>query len=70
MINSLPVPYHFVAIFSLLLLLLLLLLLFWKIQEIHQYNLHLLQQESIRQLYENLLNEKLMNLQENEVVNI
>ena len=34
-----------------------------KTQEIHQYNLHLLQQESIRQLYINRLNEKLTNLQ-------
>ena len=41
-----------------------------KTQEINQYNLHLLQQESIRQLYQNRLNEKLMNLQENEDVNI
>ena len=39
-----------------------------KTQEIHQYNLHLLQQESIRQLYQNRLNEKLTNLQENEDV--
>ena len=31
-----------------------------KTQEIHQYNLHLLQQESIRQLYQNQLNEKLI----------
>ena len=41
-----------------------------KTQEIHQYNLHLLQQESIRQLYQNRLTEKLMNLQENEDVDI
>jgi hypothetical protein len=38
-----------------------------KTQEIHQYKLHLFQQESIRQLYQNRLDEKLMNLQENDV---
>ena len=41
-----------------------------KTQEIHQYNLHLLHQESIQQLYQNRLNENLMNLQENEDVDI
>ena len=41
-----------------------------KTQEMHQYNLHLIQQKNIRQLYQNRVNEKLMNLQENEHVNI
>ena len=41
-----------------------------KTREIHQYHLHLLQQESIWQLYKNRFNEKLMNLQENGDVNI
>ena len=40
-----------------------------KTQEVHQYNIHLLQQESIRQLYKNRLNEKIINIQENEDVN-
>ena len=41
-----------------------------KTQEMHQYNLHLSQQEYIRQLYQNRFKEELMNLQENEDVDI
>ena len=38
-----------------------------KPQEIHQHNLHLSQQERMRQLYKNRLNEKLMNLQKKKM---
>ena len=37
-----------------------------KTQKIHQYNLHFLQQESIKRLYQNRIDEKLINLQQNE----